>query len=575
MGLLGNIIQPAGPLLGNDPQAEARRLAIFNGLAEAGFTLMGDKNLGNAGGAFLRGVRSGYQKPGAATSPRTVPVYDPATGRYVQMQWVNGQWTPIEPPALEAEGTPVPMGTQTQAPAPQSDGPSRGRGRFGGQMPPESAYGGGVIKAQYAPTPEETEAEAAGMPPQQWGIMRQHPLLGDTYGPQDHDIIDHAMDGTLPGRQYPGTDAYEERFHGDDPGSYDMSPPEPFVPRPTPRPDWGVPGTDMYYQNRDGQEVDLTPVPDGGPPAGPVIRGSYSPQEDKGEFIMAADRRPRTPRIKTDPRVRRSPKIPIGGYPESNPAYELFEALGGATDYRKPVIKTDPRVRGGKNKVPIGRYPNVMDSGADPGYEDGWAGFEPMSFSPVQGGGGTRSAPGRFGGSIPQFGSQAIRTASEAPAKKEPAPASGKPEKLTEGQSKDVVFYNRAIYANDDLTNLETALQQQPDAALGDLPVIGGAFKSPDYRQAERAAREFLAVVLRKDTGAQVTNQELAMYTPMYIPTYWDDPQTLADKRDARERFLQGMYLAAGSSQPIFDQINSEYSSRDKAKALKNKYGLE
>ena len=42
-------------LLGVDPSA-MRRQALFNGLAAAGFTLMGDKNPGNAGLAFVAGT---------------------------------------------------------------------------------------------------------------------------------------------------------------------------------------------------------------------------------------------------------------------------------------------------------------------------------------------------------------------------------------------------------------------------------------------------------------------------------------------------------------------------------------
>lgn len=58
MGLLGNSYAPYGgvtSLLGIDQKA-MRNQALWNGLAAAGFQLMGDKNLGNAGGAFLVGT---------------------------------------------------------------------------------------------------------------------------------------------------------------------------------------------------------------------------------------------------------------------------------------------------------------------------------------------------------------------------------------------------------------------------------------------------------------------------------------------------------------------------------------
>ena len=191
-----------------------------------------------------------------------------------------------------------------------------------------------------------------------------------------------------------------------------------------------------------------------------------------------------------------------------------------------------------------------------------------------------RNVGGRFGGSVPVFGQQAgvQRTAADAPAGNGADPKPAKALKLTESQSKDVNFYNRGIYAHDIVSNLETALQQQPDAALGDVPIVGGAFKSSDYRQAEQAAREFLAVVLRKDTGAAVTGQEIALYTPLYIPTYWDDPATLEAKRASRERFLEGLYYGSGEARPVYDEIRTKFDAQKnsaKRKQLINKYGLE
>lgn len=134
--------------------------------------------------------------------------------------------------------------------------------------------------------------------------------------------------------------------------------------------------------------------------------------------------------------------------------------------------------------------------------------------------------------------------------------------KLTEGQSKDVGFYSRGIYANSDLSQSEDALLSVAEANGGALPLIGNYLKTPAYRQAERAGREFLAVVLRKDTGAAVTQQEFDLYGPMYLPVPGDDIGTLQSKRIARERVMEAIRLGGGTAKPLFEDIDEQFSQR-------------
>ena len=133
--------------------------------------------------------------------------------------------------------------------------------------------------------------------------------------------------------------------------------------------------------------------------------------------------------------------------------------------------------------------------------------------------------------------------------------------KLTEGQSKDLGFYSRGIYANADLGNLENSLVDLGGNVAGKMGVVGNYFKDPKYRQAERAGREFLAVVLRKDTGAAVTPAEFELYGPMYLPWPGDDKQTISDKKVARERAMQGIRLGGGTARPLFEDIDSEFKT--------------
>lgn len=132
-------------------------------------------------------------------------------------------------------------------------------------------------------------------------------------------------------------------------------------------------------------------------------------------------------------------------------------------------------------------------------------------------------------------------------------------QKLTEGQSKDLGFFSRGLGANDDLNRLEDELTSIPGNIAGRFGVPGNFYKDPEYRQAERAGREVLAVILRKDTGAAVTQQEFELYGPMYLPWPGDDMQTIRDKRKARSRAIDAMEKGLGTARPLAREIREEF----------------
>lgn len=153
--------------------------------------------------------------------------------------------------------------------------------------------------------------------------------------------------------------------------------------------------------------------------------------------------------------------------------------------------------------------------------------------------------------------------------------------KLTEAQSKDVHFYARGKYANADLNQNENALLALGQQQGSQVPVVGNYLKTPEYRQAERAGKEFLAMILRKESGGAITAEEWQEYGPMFLPMPGDDAQTVADKRVARQRALDALKLGGGTASPVFDQIDQKFNSDtsdptpDKKAALKKKYNLE
>jgi len=134
-----------------------------------------------------------------------------------------------------------------------------------------------------------------------------------------------------------------------------------------------------------------------------------------------------------------------------------------------------------------------------------------------------------------------------------PAPEGGAavkgPPKLTETQSKDVGFYNRGSKIIDRLDKQDQALTDAFSKVGGN---ISNYLKTPEYRQAEQTAREFLAVILRKDTGAAVTPQEMEMYSSIYLPQPADDPTTIAQKKAARRTAIEGLRMGLGTAEILF-----------------------
>lgn len=134
--------------------------------------------------------------------------------------------------------------------------------------------------------------------------------------------------------------------------------------------------------------------------------------------------------------------------------------------------------------------------------------------------------------------------------------------KLTEGQSKDLGYYQRGSAANQLLTDarVEDFISGGNSIArdLGSLPVIGPTLKnnpftgqSPQSRQAEQASRDFIAAILRKDTGAAVTPQEFEYYSGIFLPAWGDDADTIRQKAESRRQAMESIRTGLGGAQQL------------------------
>jgi hypothetical protein len=142
-----------------------------------------------------------------------------------------------------------------------------------------------------------------------------------------------------------------------------------------------------------------------------------------------------------------------------------------------------------------------------------------------------------------------------------PIPGAEKLSDPKEYQTKDAMLAERMLRSNDIIEKLMTpktagGVGYDPtrgaNAWAPDGGIMGGILNSGEWKQYQGAAREGIAAILRKDTGAAVTDQEFEWYFPMFYPQPNDDAQTVADKKARRQAAAQAL---RGSSGPAFDKM--------------------
>lgn len=130
------------------------------------------------------------------------------------------------------------------------------------------------------------------------------------------------------------------------------------------------------------------------------------------------------------------------------------------------------------------------------------------------------------------------------------AGAGGKP--FTEAQSKDNVYSTRARGALDAFEPVADAMASRKDRALDYVPLgFGREMQGDNFQVAQQAGTEFLQAILRKDTGAAITNQETESYGRVYLPQPGDGKAVLDAKREARTRAVAALESGMSPAQML------------------------
>lgn len=113
---------------------------------------------------------------------------------------------------------------------------------------------------------------------------------------------------------------------------------------------------------------------------------------------------------------------------------------------------------------------------------------------------------------------------------------------LNEGQSKNVLYTTKAEGALANLNKVASELTSRTDQVAGAVPFgLGRGFQDPKYQAAQQAANEFLTAILRKETGAAITQEETQIYGSVYLPQPGDSPEVLQQKAESRTRAVDAL----------------------------------
>lgn len=128
---------------------------------------------------------------------------------------------------------------------------------------------------------------------------------------------------------------------------------------------------------------------------------------------------------------------------------------------------------------------------------------------------------------------------------------------LTEGQSKSLVYAARMQEANSTFDNLAeggktTAIPGSTTPYIG--PAIT-ALSGADNQKLVQAKRDFMTAVLRRESGAVISDSEFANGDQQYFPQVGDTPEVIAQKKRNREIATRGIAADVPESEKRISEV--------------------
>ena len=127
--------------------------------------------------------------------------------------------------------------------------------------------------------------------------------------------------------------------------------------------------------------------------------------------------------------------------------------------------------------------------------------------------------------------------------------------KLTVEAGKNTGFLLRTQEANEVLNRLDEQGTSFVQQNLENVPLgAGNYFRTPEFQQYDQARRDFVNAILRRESGAVISEQEFDNANKQYFPVPGDGPEVIAQKRRNRETAIEGLRVGAGAGAAYIDQ---------------------
>lgn len=118
---------------------------------------------------------------------------------------------------------------------------------------------------------------------------------------------------------------------------------------------------------------------------------------------------------------------------------------------------------------------------------------------------------------------------------------------MNEGQSKAAGFADRMAAADAVINSM--ASKEGTDLynrIVAGIPLAGNYLVSEEFKQFDQAKRDFVNAILRRESGAVISDQEFDNADKQYFPQPGDGPAVIAQKAANRARATLGIMRAAG-----------------------------
>lgn len=133
-------------------------------------------------------------------------------------------------------------------------------------------------------------------------------------------------------------------------------------------------------------------------------------------------------------------------------------------------------------------------------------------------------------------------------------PGAGKQDQMNDAQATSANYADRMLTANRVMASLDadaTTWAQRIREKAGNF--IGYNVNSPEYQRLRQAQENFLIGILRKESGAAVSQAEWDRYAKFYFPMPGDDAATLKQKQETREQAMRGLQREAGPAYKVMN----------------------